>query len=175
VAFKDLGDWAELGGLKFPIGGKVYAVPPVSAELGPRLEVVVSVGIDVAKSNELGERNQEVLDDLGERDLYRDVLGPAYGEMVADEVPWPALKHAALTVMMDAVYDRETAEAFWESLGKPEPARKKPADRLPMSWSPEDPKVTEIKTRQASTGGTKPRKSSAAAARRGSRSSNTGS
>lgn len=174
MPFKDLGDWAELGGLKLPIGGKVYSVPPVSAELGPRLEVVMSVGVDVAKGNEVGEGNQEILDDLGERDLYRDVLGAVYDEMVADKVPWPALKHAALTVMMDAVYDRDTAEAFWEDLGKPPAAKKavkKPADRLP----PKDPKVTEIKTRRASTGGTTPRKSSTAAARRGSRSSNTGS
>ena len=168
MAFKDLGDWAELGGLKLPIGGKVYSVPPVSAELGPRLEVVMSAGVDVARGNELGEGSQEVLDDLGERDLYRDVLGAVYDEMVADKVSWPALKHAALTVMMDAVYDRDTAEQFWQSLGKPAPARKKPADRLP----PKDPKVTEIRTKRASTGGTTPRK---AAARRGSRSSSTGS
>jgi hypothetical protein len=170
VAFEDLGDWAELGGLKLPIGGKVYAVPPVSAELGPRLQVVVGAGIDVARGNEVADDNQKILDDLGELALYRDILGPVYDEMVADGVPWPALKHAAMTVMIDSATDRETAERFWQNLGKPKPARKRPADRLP----PKDPKVTEIRTRRASTAGTTPRKKPAARASSGSRSSSTG-
>lgn len=171
MAFKDLGDWAELGGLKLPIGGKVYAVPPVSAELGPRLEVLIAAGVDVARGNDLRDDDRQVLDDLGERELYRDVLGPVYDEMLADKVPWPALKHAAMTVMIDAATDRATAERYWQSLGKPAPARKKPADRMP----PKDPKVTEIRTRRASTGGTTPRKTAAARGTRGPRSSSTGS
>lgn len=173
MAFKDLGDWAELGGLKLPIGGKVYAVPPVSAELGPRLQVVVAAGIDVAQGNEVGNDDRKVLDDLGEQQLYRDVLGPVYDEMVADKVPWPALKHAALTVMIDSVTNRDTAESFWQNLGKPPAAKraaKKPSDRLP----PKDPKVTEIRTRRASTAGTTSRKTTAPRASRGKPSSSTG-
>jgi len=171
MAFKDLGDWAELGGLKLPIGGKVYSVPPVSAELGPRIQVVVSASVDVARGNQVNDGDQKVLGDLDEQTLYRDVLGATYEEIVADKVPWPAIKHAAITVMIDSATDRATAERFWQSLGKPAPARKKPADRL----APKDPKVTEIRTRRASTAGTTSRRTPAARASRGKPSSSTGS
>lgn len=172
MAFEDLGDWAELGGLKLPIGGKVYSVPPVDAELGPRLQVVVAAGIDVARGNDVGDDDRKVLDDLGEQQLYKDILGPVYDEMVADKVPWPALKHAAMTVMIDSATDRETAERFWQNLGKPPaPESKKPADRR----APKNPKATATRTRKASTAGTtRARKTAAAKAPRGSRSSSTG-
>ena len=172
MAFKDLGDWAELGGLRLPISGKVYQVPPVSAELGPQLQALMSSAGDMAEGSDPSDVDRQVLDDLGEQDLFRRVLGPVYDEMVADGVPWPALKHAAMTVIFDATIDRETAERYWQTLGKPPAARKKPADRLP----PKNPKVTEIRTRRASTAGTtRSRKTAAPRASRGKPSSSTGS
>lgn len=175
MAFKDLGDWAELGGLKLPIGGKVYSVPPVSAELGPQLQALMSSAGDMALGDDPSDVDRQVLDDLGELDLFRRVLGPVYDEMVADKVPWPALKHAAMTVIFDATIDRETAERYWVELGKPPAAKRaprKPSDRLP----PKNPKVTEIRTRRASTGGTtRSRKAAAPRASRGKPSSSTGS
>jgi hypothetical protein len=175
VAFKDLGDWVELGGLKLPISGKVYVLPPVSAELGPRLQVLMSSGVRLGQGERLADDDKQVLSDLAEKELYRDLLGPAYDEMIADGVSWPALKHAAMTVLVDATVDRDTAEQYWENLGKPpavkKAAVKKPADRLP----PKDPKVTEIRTRRASTAGTTSRRPPAARASRGKPSSNTGS
>ncbi len=174
MAFKDLGDWAELGGLKLPIGGKVYVLPPVSAELGPRLQVLMSSGVTLGQGGELADDDKQVLSDLAEKELYRDLLGPVYDEMIADGVPWSALKHAAMTVLVDATVDRDTAEQYWENLGKPPAVKKaarKPADRLP----PKDPKVTEIRTRRASTAGTTSRRTPAARASRGKPSSSTGS
>ena len=171
MPFKDLGDWAELGGVKLPIGGKVYALRPVSAELGPRLQVLMSAGVTLGRGGELADDDKQVLDDMAEQEMYRDLLGPAYDEMTADGVPWSALKHAAMTVLVDATVDRDTAEKYWENLGKPAPAVKKPADHLP----PKDPKVTEIRTRRASTAGTTSRRSAAKkTASRGTRSSSTG-
>lgn len=172
MGFKDLGDWAEIGGLKLPISGKVYSLPPVSAELGPRLQILMSVGVDVSTGQRVAEADQVVLNDMDERKLYEDVLGTAYGEMVADGVPWPALKHAAMTVMIDATVDRASAEAYWESAGKsPAPAAKKPDDRLP----PKARKATATRTPKASTAGTTTRKRAASkAATRGRPSSSTG-
>ena len=173
MAFKDLGDWAKLGGLELPIGGKVYSLPPVSAELGPRLQVLVSAGVTIGQGGDLDDDDKQVLDDLAEKELYRDLLGVAYDEMVADGVPWTALKHAAMTALVDATVNRETAERYWSNLGKPPAAKrapKKPSDRLP----PKDPKVTEIRTRRASTAGTTSRRTTAPRASRGKPSSSTG-
>lgn len=172
MAFKDLGDWAELGGLKLPINGKVYALPAVSAELGPRLQLLMSAGVTVGLGQDLAADHLQVLDDQAESDLYRDILGPVYDEMVTDKVPWSALKHAAMTGLVDATVDRATAEQYWEDMGKPQPAMKKPADRLPRK---RNPKVTEIGTRRASTAGTTTsRRPAKKAASRGKPSSSTG-
>lgn len=172
MAFKDLGDWAELGGLKLPINGRVYTLPPISAELGPRVQALIDLGVDIALGNDPDSGDVEVLDDVAEHDLYREVLGDVYAAMQADGVPWVALKHAALTSMIDAARDRADAEAYWEQLGKPAPAKKpakKPADR-------QAPKATANKTSRASTAGTTSRrKPPAAQPQRGRRSSSTGS
>jgi len=173
VAFKDLGDWADLVGLRLPIGGRVYVLPPISAELGPRVQALIDFGIDIALGNDPdADEAGEVLDDVAERDLYKEVLGPVYDAMQADGVPWAALKHAAMTSIIDATRDRADAEAYWERLGKPEPAKtpvKQPADRKPR-------KGTASRTPKASTGGTTSRrKPPAAKAPPGRRSSSSGS
>lgn len=166
MAFKDLGDWAQLVGLRLPIGGRVYELPPISAELGPRVQALIDYGIDIAVGNESAADGAQILDDVAERDLYKEVLGPVYDAMQADGVPWAALKHAAMTSIIDATRDREEAELYWERLGKPEPAN-----------PPEKParKATATRTNKASTGGTTSRKPTAGKARPGRRSSSTGS
>lgn len=166
MAFKDLGDWAELVGLRLPIGGRTYLLPPISAELGPRVQALIDYGIDIAAGNETDDT--EVLDDLAERDLYKEVLGQVYDAMQADGVPWAALKHAAMTSMIDATRDRAEAEVYWERLGKPEPAKtpvKQPADR----------KATASRTSKGSTAGTTSRKPAKKAASPGRGSSSSGS
>lgn len=172
MAFKDLGEWAELAGIKLPINGKTYALPPISAELGPRLQALVALGVDIhqGRITELSDEDKVVLDDAEEKKLYRDVLGDVYDEMEADDVEWGYLKHAAMTSVFDAVFDRETAEKYWESLGKaPEPNR---AQRRASK-----PTAAEIKAkRPASTGGTTSRRATPAKAKAagGRRSSSTG-
>jgi hypothetical protein len=163
MAFKDLGDWADLGGLKLPINGKVYGLPPIDAELGPRLQALVSAGVDVAQGRGLSDGDQEVLDDLGERALFRDILGDVYDEMVADKVPWTALKLAAMTSMFDAVLDRKTAEKYWETQGKP-----------PARTAKRATKATGSPTKRVSSGGTTSRRKPAAKGARGRKSSGTG-
>lgn len=172
MAFTDLGDWADLVGLRLPIGGRVYVLPPIDSELGPRLQALIDYGIDIALGNDPdADDAAEALDDVAELDLYKQVLGPVYDTMQADRVPWPALKHAAMTSIINATRDREEAEAYWERLGKPEPATtpvKQPTDRKPR-------KATGSRTPRASTAGTTSRRKPAAAkAQPGRRSSSSG-
>jgi hypothetical protein len=158
VVFKDLGDWAAIGALKLPISGRVYTLPPISAELGPRVQALVDIGVDIALGNEPGDDTDQVLDDVSERDLYKEVLGPVYDAMQADGVPWVALKHAAMTSIIDAARDRTEAEQYWEQMGKPQPA-KAPAKRAPKQPTDRQaPKATASRTPRASTAGTTSRR-----------------
>jgi len=121
MAFQDLGDLLDAG-LSLPYKGKTYLVPPVDAETGLRFQRLAEVAAQLAHAAETGqELEAEVLDDAGEVDLYRDALGPAYEEMLADRVPWPMLKTAAVTAWLDAAVSREAAEAYWNAAGAPDP------------------------------------------------------
>jgi hypothetical protein len=134
MAFKDLGDYVLDGAsLRLPIGGKVYVVPPVPALVGLRAQTIMNLGMaaglaaDTGQQVGISEADKEILSDEDEKNLYADLLGTAYGEMMTDGVPWKVLKHAAVTAMIDCTGDRERAEAFWESLGnRPAPLDKKP-------------------------------------------------
>ncbi|MGW2062807.1 DUF7426 family protein [Streptomyces sp. NPDC001937] len=102
--------------LSLPIKGRTYVVEAPSAEIGLRTQAIVQAA---AIAQDGGRANERVLADAAERDLYADLLGDAYDEMVADGVKWPALKHAALTAMVWVVHSREQAERFWNSGGDP--------------------------------------------------------
>jgi hypothetical protein len=121
MAFKDLGDLLDAG-LSLPYQGKTYLVPPVDAETGLRFQRLAEVAAQAAQAAEAGQVFEaELLDDAGEVDLYRDALGPAYDAMIADRVPWPMLKVAAVTAWLDAAVSREAAEAYWNAAGAPDP------------------------------------------------------
>lgn len=120
MAFRDLSEVLD-GGLSLPYKGKSYTVPPVDAETGLRLQRLAEVAAQAAKAAETGEPLDTVaLDDDAEVDLYRDALGTAYDEMLADRVPWPMLKLAGVTAWLDAAVSREAAEAYWNAAGDPE-------------------------------------------------------
>jgi hypothetical protein len=119
MAFRDLSEVLNAG-LSLPINGTTYLVPPVDAETGLKLQRLAEVASQVAQAAESGEPLDEVaLDDAAEVDLYRDALGSAYDEMIADRVPWPALKVAGVTAWLDAAVSREAAEAYWNAAGDP--------------------------------------------------------
>lgn len=102
--------------LHLPIAGKVYTVPAPSAEVGLRTQAIVHAAAVAADG---GRADEQILADAAERDLYADVLGSAHAEMVADGVPWPALKHAAITAMVWISQDKSAAERFWNAGGDP--------------------------------------------------------
>ncbi|GAB3467090.1 DUF7426 family protein [Actinophytocola sediminis] len=121
MVFQDLGDLLDAG-LSLPYKGKIYLVPPVDAETGLRFQRLAEVAAQLAQAgDDEGELDAVVLDDMGEVDLYRDALGPAYETMLADRVPWPMLKTAAVTAWLDAAAGRAAAEAYWNAAGRPDP------------------------------------------------------
>jgi hypothetical protein len=121
MAFRDLSEVLDAG-LSLPYKGKTYTVPPVDAETGLRLQRLAEIAAQVAKAAENGAPLDEVaLDDDAEVDLYRDALGTAYEEMLADRVPWPMLKVAGVTAWLDTAVSREAAEAYWNAAGAPDP------------------------------------------------------
>ncbi|MFJ7902372.1 hypothetical protein ACIQ6V_18080 [Streptomyces sp. NPDC096198] len=115
MAFEAL-DELLVESLPLPIGGRIYTVPAPSAEVGLRTQALINAAAVAADG---GKADEQVLGDAAERDLYRDVLGTAHDEMVADGVPWPALKHAALTSMVWIAQDKTAAEKFWNAAGDP--------------------------------------------------------
>lgn len=167
MAFRDLSEVLDAG-LSLPYNGKSYTVPPVDAETGLRLQRLAEVAAQVAHAAESGEVLDEIaLDDEQEVDLYRDALGPAYDEMVADRVPWPMLKLAGVTAWLDAAVNRETAEAYWNAGGSPDPealAGNRASRRAARSTRQPASASGTTRTRKAptKTAGTRGRKSSTA-------------
>lgn len=102
--------------LILPIGGHRYTIPAPSAETGLRVQTIVQAAAVAASG---GDVDEQALGDAAEGDLYRDLLGPAYDEMLDDGVSWPALKHCARTAIAWVVQDKASAERVWSSGGDP--------------------------------------------------------
>ncbi|MFD8611081.1 hypothetical protein [Streptomyces sp. NPDC059631] len=115
MAFRELGALLDAG-LPLPIGDRIYVVPPPSAEVGLRVQRVMQAAATAANGGQISET---VLDDVAEMDLYRDVLGTAYAEMIAAGVKWPMLKHCAMTAVAWIMQDEDAAERYWNSGGDP--------------------------------------------------------
>ena len=93
--------------LAFPIRGKTYTAPPVGMAEGIRLQQIVS-GKD------------DSLTDAAPDALWRLVMGSAWDEMLADNVPAEAASRAAFAALTDFQFGREMAERVWESGLSPE-------------------------------------------------------
>lgn len=115
MAFEALGELLA-DSLHLPIGDRTYTVPAPSAEVGLRTQALINAAAVVADG---GRVDEQVLGDAAERNLYGDVLGTAYDEMIADGVTWPELKHCAITAMVWIAQDKEAAEKYWRSAGDP--------------------------------------------------------
>ncbi|MFH8793853.1 hypothetical protein [Streptomyces sp. NPDC017941] len=123
MGFEDIDDLLDET-LSLPIGGRRYTIPAPSAETGLRVQAIVQAAALAANG---GDINTEVLGDADELDLYRDVLGAAYAQMLVAGVSWPALKLAARTAVVWIVQDKATAEKVWAAGG--DPNRSAPSNR----------------------------------------------
>lgn len=125
--------------LQLPIGDKVYTIPGLSIAAGVKLTALID-----------GTLKETPNDD----EFLHMMLGTAYDEMLADEVPERAINLAWKTVMAEFKSNRETAEAFWESGGNP-----KAPDPSPVSTpSPNTGKAPTTRKRAATSGTNSPRK-----------------
>lgn len=88
--------------LAFPIRDKVYTVP----ELDYRSMLLI-------QKVKAGEKTE--LDDAPPEQTWRVILGGAYDEMVADNVPAEALGRAGLAALAYFEQGLEVAEAVWEN------------------------------------------------------------
>lgn len=95
------------GPLSFPYRGKTYTPPEISIPMGIRLNGITNNGEEA---------------DLESIELFKDILGPAYDEMVADGVPLQFMLRAGATVLADFQFGREYAQAMWETGGDPKAA-----------------------------------------------------
>lgn len=195
MPFKDLGDWSDIASLELPFMGtnsagkkltKSYTIPPVDAELGPRIQAIMDQATTALHAQMVAKARGEtapavpeptgmveLLSDDEERKLYPRLLGPAYEEMLTDLVPWSFVQHCAATTMIDASIGRQAAEMFWEQRapGKSEEEPVTVPNRAQR-------RATGQRTRTGSTAGTTTRKrpaaQAAAAKSTGRRSSSSG-
>ncbi|MEV5509051.1 DUF7426 family protein [Streptomyces orinoci] len=115
MAFEALGELLAES-LPLPVEGRTYTIAAPSAEVGLRVQALINAAAVAADG---GRVDEQVLSDAAERDVFRDVLGPAHDQMVSDGVSWPALKHAAITAMVWIAQDKAAAERFWNAAGDP--------------------------------------------------------
>ena len=164
---KDLEEFLEPW-LDLPIGGKKYRVKAADAVTGLYAQHILELGVSMQVGAKLTETQvaQLQLDDDGEQDFHRRLLGDTLDEMIADKVSWEAIKHVSRTVFVWVVQDRDAAEAYWERGGRPEAPRPTPGDRRPK-------KKTKKSARPGSPAGSTTPKP-AAAASPGPSSSGTG-
>ena len=110
--------------LVLPYRGKEYRINPVSAKVGLRVERIISAAERSARGAERDGDQEQVLSDSDELDLYPDLLGDTYDELLEDGATFIRLKLAATAVMMWTVYDEEVALEYWNAGGKaPAPNR----------------------------------------------------
>lgn len=122
-AFKDLDQFLD-DTLTLPVGGKNYVIEPVDAVLGLRLQRILEVTEDAQNDNADEEDIKGMVSDAEELDLYPDVLGDVYQQLLDDGVSFTRLRLVAVTAILWNVHGEEIAAEYWAAGGKaPEPNR----------------------------------------------------
>lgn len=132
--FQDLAEMLDPF-LPLPIRGKTYRIPDPGITVGLRAQATVAIATKIKAGETVSADDVAALqlDDAEEIDFTKSMLGPCFDEMQADSLPWEYLRHAAKTVFMWLVQDRDEAAKVWSSLGNaPRPVpqdRKAPAKK----------------------------------------------
>src|SRR6478752_5332110 len=134
MSFKSYDDFANAS-LRLPIKGKMYVIPSPDAATGLFCQRLMAVGTSAALGQEPeGDTVDAILSDDDERDLYRRLLGPAWDEMIADDVPWMVMQHAGTTAMVWVTNGWNAAEEYWNRQGPdPKAEAKQPQDHKPKA------------------------------------------
>lgn len=134
-AFEELTD-----PLVLPIGGKEYTIAPLGAADGIRFTLASDPKVEP----------EDVPGGIPTDDeVNRMFLGAAYDQMIADNIPGPALTRAVMAAMADHKAGRVAAQILWETGGDPKAVtqlanklankakRKQPTDRATSTKRPD--------------------------------------
>lgn len=116
MPFEDLAAFLAPG-FDLPVGGKRYRISAPPARDGLWLQGVMDAAEQQLFAGSVSASTKTVLADDQERTAFQMALGPAFDEMLADEIPWPVLKHAAVTAILYWTRDKAAAERYWASFG----------------------------------------------------------
>lgn len=135
MPFRDYDDFTNAS-LRLPIKGKTYTIPSPNAATGLLCQRLLAMGASAALGVEADDDTVDaILSDDDEKDLYTRLLGPAWDEMIADEIPWMIMQHAGTTAMVWVVQGWAAAEEYWNRQGGPDPKdqAKQPEDHKPKA------------------------------------------
>jgi hypothetical protein len=126
MPFQDLDEFFDPS-LHLPIRGKVYEVPSPDAETGLFCQRLMASAAKAVIGEEVSDSEVEriKLGDKEELDLYERLLGPAWGEMFTDKLPWAYIQHAGTTCLVWVTQGQAQAEEFWAANA---PKAKEPQD-----------------------------------------------
>jgi hypothetical protein len=157
VSFKALDNFLDAS-LTLPVTNeKSYSFVSPPMTVGLYLQKVEAIALRQARGGELTDEDVDALnlDDDGEKNFYRMVMGATYDEMLQDNVPWHRFRVVAATVMAWITGSEEDAERMWNSFAPKAPAKKAPADRLPKKAAapsgPADSTATTTRSRPRKT------------------------
>jgi hypothetical protein len=121
MAFQDLDEFFD-DTLSLPVGGKVYVVPPATAEFGLYCQRLLSRGaITMAGGEVAGPPPKMHFDDDEEIDIYKLALGETlYKELLSDGVSWPRVQLIGQTAIVWIGANIAAAEQYWAGGGRPE-------------------------------------------------------
>lgn len=128
--FKDLAELLDPR-LPLPINGRIYYVPSPSIKMGLRAQATVALAAKVKQGQSVTPEDIAALqlNDEEELEFNKALLGPCFQEMEDNAVPWEYVRHAAKTVFMWLVSDRDEAAKVWANRGNA--SRPVPQDRKP--------------------------------------------
>lgn len=126
--FKDLAELLDPR-LPLPIRGKTYMVSSPDVVTGLRAQATVAIAAKVKRGENVTPADVAALqlDDADELEFTKSMLGEQMDAMIADDLPWEYVRHAAKTVFMWLVSDRDEAAKVWANLGNA--SRPVPQDR----------------------------------------------
>jgi hypothetical protein len=118
VAFEELTNYLVAEPLKLPVKGRVYEVPPASAELGLWCRSIFSAA-NAEDEDEEREAKARAPKLPGNMTLSQRVLGPAWDAMLRDGIEDEYIEFCGTTAFIWIVRGEEAAELYWKSAGDP--------------------------------------------------------
>lgn len=176
MALADLGAFLDDDVLEVPVAGTVhpdgrtYRIPSPDAETGLRLTALANLGAAVAVGREVNAADVDALrmNDDDEREFLEQILGSAYGELIADKVSWVRIQRLGRYAFVYFAMGPEAAQEYvnraMSSGGSAVPSREQRRAARKTSSSPASSATAKPTRSQGSTAGTtarsgtKPRK-----------------